>query len=399
MGVLVYHPTGNQNVRALLRALAGRNILHSYHTTVAVFSNSWYYKYLVGKLKKIKRRTYPDIISGNTHKYPLEEILMFLGVKKLHKHRLTPGYIDYITTQKVVNYLDRHIGEINCVYCYPGFSSTIMKKAKENHIACVYELTTAYYRHVLDIMDKENSRDKKWADTITFYRQPDFNYAEYDLELQFADKIVCASSYIQKTLIDYGFSKAKIKVVPYGFPSIRRKLYHRREAKIHLLYVGSLAQSKGLSYMFDAVDALGKDVALTLIGSLSVHSDFLINKVSKYSYLGNLSHDEVLGEMHRADVVLFPTLSDGFGMVVTEAMSQGTPVIATVNSCACDVIQDGINGWIVPIADSEAIIEVLNNLIKNPSLIEKVGEKALETAAARPWEMYEKEISKLLMEL
>ena len=131
MKVLVYHPTGNQNVRALVRALAERNILHSFHTTIAVFSNSWYYKYLAGKLKKVKRRTYPEIIRDKAKKYPLEEILMFLGVKKLYGRRLTPSYIDSLITQRIVKYLNRHINEINCVFCYPGFSSEIMENGRK----------------------------------------------------------------------------------------------------------------------------------------------------------------------------------------------------------------------------------------------------------------------------
>lgn len=399
MKVLVYHPTGNQNVRALLRALAERNILHSFHTTIAVFSNSWYYKYLTGRLKKVKRRTYPEIIRDKAKKYPLEEILMFLGVKKLYGRRLTPSYIDSLITQRIVKYLNRHINEINCVFCYPGFSSEIMERAKKNHVSCVYELTTAYYRHVQAIMSKEDSHNSEWAKTITFYRQPDLNYSEYDLELQFADRIICASSYIEKTLLDYGFPESKISVIPYGFPPVKEKRYLREQGVIRLLYVGSLSQSKGISYMLDAVEALGDNVAFTLIGALPVHSDILISRIRKYSYLGSLSHDEVLREMHKADVLLFPTLSDGFGMVVTEAMSQGTPVIATANSCACDVIQDGVNGWIVPICDSGSIIEILNSLVKDPDLIEKVGKKALETAASRPWKVYEEEISRLLMKL
>ena len=66
-----------------------------------------------------------------------------------------------------------------------------------------------------------------------------------------------------------------------------------------------------------------------------------------HNYLGPMPHDKVLQEMRKADVFIFPSLFEGFGMVITEAMSQGTPVIATDRTCAVDLIKNGENGWVI----------------------------------------------------
>jgi glycosyltransferase involved in cell wall biosynthesis len=80
--------------------------------------------------------------------------------------------------------------------------------------------------------------------------------------------------------------------------------------------------------------------------------------------------------MARADVLVFPTLSDGFGLVQLEAMSAGLPVIATP---ACgEVVQDGINGRIVPLRDASAIVMALRELRADPSKYEQFSQAACE---------------------
>ena len=121
------------------------------------------------------------------------------------------------------------------------------------------------------------------------------------------------------------------------------------------------------------------------------------NHLDRYHLLGTMDHDKVLKEMSKADVLVFPTLADGFGMVVTEAMSQGTPVIASVNSCGRDIIKNNENGWLVPIQNTEAIFSIINNIANDTNIIEKYGEKALLTAKQNPWKKYEDRITELIL--
>lgn len=100
--------------------------------------------------------------------------------------------------------------------------------------------------------------------------------------------------------------------------------------------------------------------------------------------------------MKENDILLFPTLSDGFGMVVSEAMSQGTPVIATDHCCSIDIIQDGVNGWIVPSRSSKAIKEKILYLLKHPNEIETNGKNALQTASSRSWQCYQNDIISII---
>lgn len=391
MKILVYHPTGNQNVRATINGFQRRGFLESFHTTISVFEDSWYYKYLKGKLSILKKRTYNSAIKPYTHQYPLKEIMMFSGIKKFFSQVYTYDSINLDCTKKVCKYIKKHHKEIDYVYCYPGYSYMIMQEAKKYGIQCVYELTTAYYKDVLRIIDLEKSSHVAYANTITMFQSENFDYSKCDEELNLADYIVCASSYIFSTLCNNGYSRDKIKIIPYGFPPVSY-LSTTIEKPIKVLYVGNLSQTKGLSYMLDAVDKMGTSIDFTVIGSIPNNAMNVRERISKYHYLGNLSHDDVLTHMRNSDVLLFPTLTDGFGMVVTESMSQGTPVITTPNSCGKDIIQTNYDGWIVPIQNSQAIVEILNNIVLNPSLLSCVSKNAIEKAKCRSWEVYEDEL-------
>lgn len=388
MKVLVYHPTGNQNVRALLRGLARHDMLHSFHTTVAVFKSAWYYKYLKGFLGKIRRRTYDDFIKDNVIEYPIEELLMFGGLKTFKGKKLNPHLIDLIVTKRVVRYIQKHHDEIDAIYCYPGNASLIINAAHEFGIPCFFELTTAYYKNIHKISEIEKAINPEWARTITLYEDLE-RCKQLDKELEIADFICCASSYIEQSLIENGFSKEKIKVIPYGFPKVEEKTY-KHSSKLKVLYVGSITQAKGLSYMLEAIDRMKDSVELTIIGNCN---NPILGIIDNYNYLGSLSHDGVLRQMKEADILLFPTLTDGFGMVITESMSVGTPVIATVNSCARDIITNNKDGWVIPIQNSEAIISILENVIINPDIIENIGKEALKTAKNHPWVEYEDRVT------
>ncbi len=116
-------------------------------------------------------------------------------------------------------------------------------------------------------------------------------------------------------------------------------------------------------------------------------------ELTKHHWIPSLPHDKILNLMREHDILIFPTLFDGFGLVVSEAMSQGTPVIATYNSAGPDLIEHGKNGWLIEAGSTSALLEAIGKLVANPSEIVKAGNAAMEKARLRPWSVYMKEIS------
>ena len=154
-----------------------------------------------------------------------------------------------------------------------------------------------------------------------------------------------------------------------------------KNGKLKVLFVGALSQRKGLSYLMEAAGHLGSKIELTLIGRRISECRPLDAALRTHRWIPSISHGALLEEMSRHDVMVFPSLFEGFGLVILEAMSQGVPVIATPNTAAPDFVSDGDDGFIVPIRDADAIASKLELLTLDRDLLAAMSQAAIRTAA------------------
>jgi glycosyltransferase involved in cell wall biosynthesis len=101
-----------------------------------------------------------------------------------------------------------------------------------------------------------------------------------------------------------------------------------------------------------------------------------------------LSGKRLAQELHACDIFIFPSLAEGFGHVILEAMSCGLPVVATPHTCAPDVMEDGKHGFIVPIRDAEAIAERIVWGMDHRAELAAMGEAAALRARQFTWERF-----------
>jgi glycosyltransferase involved in cell wall biosynthesis len=210
-----------------------------------------------------------------------------------------------------------------------------------------------------------------------------------------ADHVFVASSFTCKTLENFPGPKPGISIIPYGFPTANfhpRSYYSR--GPIKLLFVGGLSQRKGIANVLEAVDAFEDYVELTIVGRKPSNDCKPLNEaLKKHRYYSSLPNDGILQLMREHDVLVFPSLFEGFGLVISEAMSQGTPVITTDRTAGGDLIKHGENGWLVEAGSTEALVEVIEQLITQPGEISRCGAEALKTASMRPWSVYSAELA------
>jgi glycosyltransferase involved in cell wall biosynthesis len=114
--------------------------------------------------------------------------------------------------------------------------------------------------------------------------------------------------------------------------------------------------------------------------------------LDRHRWIPSLAHDDLLAEMSRHDVLVFPSLHEGFGLVILEAMSQGLAVITTPHTGGPDVIREGQDGFIVPIRSADAIAEKLGLLAGDRLMLAEMKEAARETARRHTWENYRKRL-------
>lgn len=404
MKVIVSHPTGNMNTRAAADGLRKLNLLYKFYICIACFENSLLYKLSnIPFLKEFKRRVFNSILQAVTNTYPWRELGRQISIKfklrKLIKHETGIFSVDqvYASLDKhVANEINKYHKDIAAVYAYEDCALHTFREAKKLKKLCIYDLPIGYWRSMRDLLSIEQVRNPEWSITIGGFNDSDEKLKRKDEELILADKIYVASTFTKKTLELYPGKLKNIEVIPYGFPQINTtRIYLPFDGrKIKVLFVGGLSQRKGISYLFESVKGLENKIDLTVVGSGNIESCPILKKeLENIKYIPSLSHDAVLKLMAEHDLLIFPSLFEGFGLVITEAMSQGTPVITTDRTCGPDVITNGEDGWIVKAGDSLCIRDLLLQFIENPNILHVVGRNALHTASLRPWSCYEYELA------
>ena len=408
MKIITSHPTSNQNNRAVVKGLLDAGLLHEFHTAIAAFPGDFLDKLsTINAFKEITRRRFPPELKQMTHTSPFIEasrlIFSRLGMKSLTKHETGSFSVD-----AVYHHIDKKVAAsikkasktgLDAVYAYEDGAYDSFKIAKANAINCLYDLPIGYWRNARKLLAIERDLWPEWAPTLTGFRDSEEKLKRKDDELSLADRIFVASSFTAKSLEDYPGKLGPIEVIPYGFPKpIDKREYYTNKSPLKLLFVGGLSQRKGIANMFTAIDNLTPQVELTVVGRKSTNEcPALDNALSKHQWIPSLPHHKVLELMQTHDVLLFPSLFEGFGLVITEAMSQGTPVITTDRTAGPDLIEDGYNGWLVEAGSTEKLQQCIEELVKKPEKIKEAGKAARETARLRPWDVYGSELAEAIL--
>lgn len=411
--ILLSHPTGNQNSRAVLRAFAQQRMLFEFHTSFATFEETLLKKYLFPSLN---RRQFDAVFKKQIKTYPHLELAQRL-LNKLKLSWLVPHEGDQLSLYDAAQLMDQKIAkkiaglsgkELKAVYAYEDMARRSFESAKNQGLTCFYDLPIGYWRAYQQLLAGEQKRQPQWAQTLSGFQNSEQKLRQKDREIELADHIFVASQFTADTLQYFPRPlKTAIHVIPYGFPGVdkaaqqRAYNFHRSKRPLKLLFVGGLSQRKGLSYLFEAVSAFGHRVELTVVGRKPGEDCRVLNEALKkcHQWIPSLPHHQVLALMLASDVLVFPSLFEGFGLVMTEAMSQGTPVIATERTAAPEIITDGEDGLLVRAGSSEDLILKIENLLSRPERLEQMGKAAVKTAVKRPWSIYGQELAQTIKQI
>ena len=403
MKVVVSHPTGNQFVRALISVLSKEGLLSEFHTTLAVHPDELWLKLLSDKIRNtLLRRSYP-IPQNQIVSHPLRELTRMLfpmvGLQRYNKHETGWASVDGVYQdlhRKVAVRLSNMRDKPDAIYAYEDGARSSFTTAKQRHIKCFYDLPIGYWRAAQVLLKAEQERWPDWEATLPGLRDSDVKLKRKDEELALADKIFVASKFTAQTLAYFPGNLAPVEIVPYGFPAvngIRNYTAISATKPLKLLFVGGLSQRKGIADLFAAVKTFGNHIELTVIGNkVGVDCPALNEALAKHRWIPSLPHEGILQQMREHDVLVLPSLFEGFGLVITEAMAQGTPVITTDRTAGPDIIKDKENGWLIEAGSTDKLREAIEGLLLAPGSIETVGKLAMETARQRPWEVYSQEM-------
>jgi glycosyltransferase involved in cell wall biosynthesis len=216
--------------------------------------------------------------------------------------------------------------------------------------------------------------------------------ARRDEEMGAADFIHANSEVTARSLVEAGYPADRIMTVPLGAPpaAMENELLQGPPEAPAFLFVGNVALHKGAHHLLDAWRgaACSRNARLDLYGRWALPESFLPAPGENVLFHGRASPEVIRGAMRRASVLILPSVCDGFGMVVTEAMAQGLPVICSSNAGASQLVVEGENGFIVPPANPDRLAERIVWCIENAHRLREMGRNALETARNWGWPQF-----------
>jgi|GEM_PF-991801 len=175
--------------------------------------------------------------------------------------------------------------------------------------------------------------------------------------------------------------------------------------ELNAVFIGNFCPHKCVDVIIRAIDGI-EDVQLTLIGDRYWNQrygkkiDEMVSSLKiedKVDIMGRIKREKLLEELRKADVLLLPSLYEGFGISIIEALGYGTPVIATNRGGPPEIIDDGVQGFLVTPCDEEALKNQLKKLRDQPSTLQEMSDRAIERFRKLPtWDKSMEEARKFL---
>jgi glycosyltransferase involved in cell wall biosynthesis len=201
-------------------------------------------------------------------------------------------------------------------------------------------------------------------------------------QYEMADSIVVPSHFALRSFLSQGVPRQKLHVIPLGTRlDIFRPQAGPSSGEFNVIFAGQVSIRKGVPYLFQAFERLKHPrKRLRIVGAVQAEIRPLLARLplDQVDFLGVVSGRELALHLDQSHVLVLPSIEDGWGMVLGEAMACGCPVIATTNSAAENLFTDGVEGFIVPIRDPEAIADRLQQFADDPALQQRMSAAALD---------------------
>lgn len=353
--------------------LEKKGLLETIHTSFHSEKNTY--------LSKFHHRKDKEIINiSNIKTYPHIAIAL----------RLYPKYTYYINDLFDFQ-VSKHILKNNTPKVFVGWSSMSLRSIKasqkkgiitilergSSHISFQNELIAEEYQKIL------NKKQFTSSETI-----------EKELkEYKECDYISIPSTFVKKTFLEFGIPEEKLILNHYGAGE-HFTYVPRQNKKLKILYFGALTIRKGVFYLFQALQELKlpkSEYEVWFIGGIDDDIKPLYNKYvsENWKHFGHVEHYQLNELLNQCDIGVFPTIEDGFGMVINQMLKCGIPVITTPNSGGPDVIEDGKSGFIIPIRDHISIKEKIMYLYQNRDKLKQMQDYSANVSSSQlSWNDY-----------
>ncbi len=250
----------------------------------------------------------------------------------------------------------------------PGQCRESFRRAKEMGIQTVLSHATGPVDRLEESVAPEYERVGREFGVETQY---DAEYYKREAEeYALADFHWAASSVVAERLREGGVASSRIWTIPYGVDTGLFSLGTRKEQRIdaktyRIVFAGQLSLRKGIRHVLDA---------LTLLGDVSIEFHFYGQRMAEVEddlrayqgasglhFHGPLAQEKLAEAFRHADLLVLPSLEEGYGLVVNQALACGLPCLVSDRVGAKDAIVENENGMVVAVGDAPAWAEAINS--------------------------------------
>jgi glycosyltransferase involved in cell wall biosynthesis len=297
----------------------------------------------------------------------------------------------------------RGFDSADAVYAYSSAALEIFEAAKKQGKFCILDHATAPKRFEDALTMRQAERYPGWSAAPPQEDRWVDEYADrQNRETELADLIICGSTFVRDAVQTESGQGHKCEIVPLGLrhlPEDPVPKNQERRGLLRILFVGDEAIRKGIGDLFEAVRRFGVDrCEARVAGNIDLSEHGRKQVEGTLTLLGSVPRDQMAGQYRWADVCVLPSVSDTFGLVILEALSYGVPVITTSNTGGADVIEEAVNGYVVPICDPTAIADRLREIAADRSLLASLSLAAIEKSREFGIDTYADRLTEVVMD-
>jgi len=253
------------------------------------------------------------------------------------------------------------------VHCFSGISEEILKATKNQAALRMMVRGSAHIRTQARILKEEELRSGTKID-----RPSRWMIAREEREYELARRILVLSRFALDSFVAEGTDPDRLRLLPLGArldqfrpsPEIveARRLRILAGEPLRILFVGALSFQKGMQDMASILRNAGNDVfQFRFVGPVPHEARELVDALTPLAeFIPKQPQQELPASYAWGDLFIFPTIQDGFAVVLAQAAAAALPILTTTNCCGPDLIREGRTGWVFPIRSPQAFIERLH---------------------------------------
>ncbi len=272
---------------------------------------------------------------------------------------------------------------IDTIYAVNGAALELFEIAMRHNIRCILEQVIAPYSVLDRLLQEEYVLWSGWEENTPESYGQEMSLRESQ-EWEVSDKIVAGSYFVVDGLVSCGVPVDRCSVLPYAIDVNKYvpKTVKTNRAKadpLKILFLGTVTLRKGIQYLYEALRMLDRQSIIVKVAGKNLLGSEATRKLQDHcTLLGRVPRSHADELFQWADLLVLPSICEGSALVTYEALSSGLPVITTPN--AGSVVRDGVDGFIVPIRDSEALASVLESVLHEPEMLISMSQAARQHA-------------------